>query len=343
MIRGIFYFMVYGFCGWVMECCYVRAGGGVWINRGFLHGPFIPLYGAGALLTIYVLQKAGRHPVLILLMAFIFLSILEYIVGWGLEKLFRTKWWDYSKRRFNIQGRVCLRNSCYWGVLGLFLMEVAQPWLEWLVREIPPEALRLAAGIFLLYFILDSAASIRRAADFNRILQELEVFGEKIQREAEDYRLRYEEKRLAYEAERNRRREEWRQAIEAAKQEMLLNLAENSEQVKLRMEQANEDLRLALANLKEELAETANQWEEAVKVYQERLKEGAEKILSRQEYRRRRHRIWRLTKAFPSMRQSGPVKGGGELLANFQDFLRETMGKAEGERGGKGGGPRRQG
>ena len=111
------YFIIYSFAGWVMESIFRSICEKKFINTGFLKGPFCPIYGIGAIIIYVFLSGFKDNIFLLFLMGFIVLSIWEYIVGVLLEKVFNTKYWDYSDHKFNFQGRVCLTNSIYWGFL----------------------------------------------------------------------------------------------------------------------------------------------------------------------------------------------------------------------------------
>ena len=104
-------FVAYSFLGWCCETTYCSIGAGHFINRGFLSGPVCPVYGFGAMAVILLLEPVKNSAALVFLLGMAVASVLEYITGWLLETLFHTKWWDYSTYRFNIHGRVCLRNS----------------------------------------------------------------------------------------------------------------------------------------------------------------------------------------------------------------------------------------
>ena len=97
----------YSVVGWIYEStlCSVRAH--KFINRGFLNGPYCPIYGWGAVLDILILGKV-QNPVLLFFLGAIVTCSLEYFTSYIMEKLFHARWWDYSKRKFNINGRVCL-------------------------------------------------------------------------------------------------------------------------------------------------------------------------------------------------------------------------------------------
>lgn len=101
------YFIIYSFLGWVMESIFRTFCEKKIINTGFLKGPFCPIYGIGAIIMITLLSGLKDAPVLLFLISFIVLTIWEYLVGVLLEKLFKTKYWDYSDHKFNYKGRIC--------------------------------------------------------------------------------------------------------------------------------------------------------------------------------------------------------------------------------------------
>ena len=134
----ILYIIIYSFLGWCLESIYKTIILKKPVNSGFLYGPFCPMYGIGAIIMIQ-LGKLSNNVVGIFLIAFIVFSVWEYIVAVILEKLFKTKYWDYSSLKFNIQGRVCLKNSIYWGILGVILMFIIQPNMSTFVSKIPQD------------------------------------------------------------------------------------------------------------------------------------------------------------------------------------------------------------
>lgn len=113
----LMYFIIYSILGWIMESVVRSVAEKKIINTGFLIGPLCPIYGFGACIMILFLSHLKNRIILLFAISVIVLSAWEYIVGVLLEKLFKTKYWDYSDHKFNIQGRVCLTNSICWGVI----------------------------------------------------------------------------------------------------------------------------------------------------------------------------------------------------------------------------------
>ena len=109
ILHIITYLIIYSFLGWVLESVSKTISQRKWVNSGFLKGPLCPIYGFGAIIMVLCLSFLKENIVILFIAAFIVLSVWEYIVGFFLEKVFKTKYWDYSNIKFNIHGRVCLK------------------------------------------------------------------------------------------------------------------------------------------------------------------------------------------------------------------------------------------
>ena len=156
------YFMIYSFLGWAMESTYVSINAKKWVNRGFINGPFCPIYGTGALLILLALKPVSDSILLLFLGGFVIATVVEYLIGLILEKLFHATWWDYSQKPFNIKGRVCLERSVEWGVLTAFVMRVVQPVIADFVAAIPRAWGEFAATLLLAYLAVDT--TIRKSS-----------------------------------------------------------------------------------------------------------------------------------------------------------------------------------
>ena len=149
------YFIIYAFLGWVSEDIYCGIGKRKFINRGFLYGPYCPIYGFGALLVLYPLLMISNHPVIVFIAGMIITSILEYSTSYIMEKLFATRWWDYSTYPFNIHGRVCLQNSLLFGLMCLVVVYGLHPLISDFVQSIPFDALLVFLFLFTVFFMID--------------------------------------------------------------------------------------------------------------------------------------------------------------------------------------------
>lgn len=151
----IIYFIIYSFIGWVIESTFKSLLFKKPINSGFLHGPFIPIYGVGAFVIVTFLSPFTNNIILLFFLGMIFLTIMEYIIGMVMEKMFNTSWWDYSDNPLNLNGKICLENSIYWGLLTVFLVKILHPAIMNCVTYIPNRYGTIAIIVFLVYFILD--------------------------------------------------------------------------------------------------------------------------------------------------------------------------------------------
>lgn len=185
IINILTYFIIYSFLGWVLESVFKTCLQKKLVNSGFLHGPFCPIYGIGAIIMYLGLNNAKEYPVLVFILGFIILSIWEYIVGWGLEKVFNTKYWDYSKNKFNIKGRVCLMNSMFWGILGVIFIYTINPFVESKMDYIPTSILLYLLIIIYAYLVIDAIISIIKVRNITIRLNKVKEIGKTIKEKLE--------------------------------------------------------------------------------------------------------------------------------------------------------------
>lgn len=156
IINLLTYFIIYSFLGWIMESVFRSIIEKKIINTGFLYGPFCPIYGIGAIIMFLFLNSFNNNIFLLFIISFIVLSIWEYIVGWILEVIFHTKYWDYSENKFNIQGRLCLLNSIFWGFLGVAFIKFIHPFIINLLIKIPQNITYISTIIIGIYILIDA-------------------------------------------------------------------------------------------------------------------------------------------------------------------------------------------
>lgn len=168
-------FFIYSVLGWVMESVYVGIKQKKVINRGFLIGPYCPIYGYGSLvIVLYLMQYKGNVVTVFLLTVFI-CSFLEYITSYLMEKIFKARWWDYSNERFNLEGRICGKNAILFGLGGLVIVYILHPIISLVLDWISPRWIMILSGIFFVIYITDSIVSfyvIRRLKKNLRNLNE---------------------------------------------------------------------------------------------------------------------------------------------------------------------------
>ena len=148
-------FFIFAAFGWVWELFFYYVQQGKFINRGFLHGPWLPIYGVGGLIVLIFLFVFRRKPVLHLIATVVLCGVVEYVGGWALETLFHQKWWDYSGYFLNINGRVCAEGLFVFGVAGMAFIYVLAPLLDNLIRKANQKILVPVEAVLLVIFIAD--------------------------------------------------------------------------------------------------------------------------------------------------------------------------------------------
>ncbi|MCI8833518.1 MAG: putative ABC transporter permease [Clostridia bacterium] len=173
------FFLVYSFAGWVLESVYKTICTKKFVNSGFLYGVFCPIYGIGALI-MYLFLSICNNPITVFLTGFVVLSVWEYIVSWGIEKIFHETYWDYSNYKFNINGRVCLLNSIFWGVLGVIFTYIVHPLVEIQIIKINDILLIVITVTLLIIMLIDAIISIIKLNDISKKLETIKEIRKEI-------------------------------------------------------------------------------------------------------------------------------------------------------------------
>ena len=152
-------FITYAFLGWCIEVVLKYIQFKRFINRGFLIGPWLPIYGWGALLITILLQKYNSDPVVLFFLGIVVCSILEYSTSYILEKIFRARWWDYSTKKFNINGRICLDTMIPFGIGGVLINCYINPILFSIYQGMNITVLNVIVLIIIFIFLIDNIVS----------------------------------------------------------------------------------------------------------------------------------------------------------------------------------------
>ena len=153
-------YIIYSFIGWVIEVIATSKDNKGFVNRGFLIGPYCPIYGTCALLMILILPNQ-KNIFLLFLMSLLICSISEYLTSYVMEKLFKARWWDYSSRRFNLNGRICLKMSLGFGLLGVILVRYVNPFITSYLIKIPNNIVDIIFYILIIIFAIDNIISFK--------------------------------------------------------------------------------------------------------------------------------------------------------------------------------------
>lgn len=170
-------FTVFAFIGWIIESVFVSILEKKIVNTGFLHGFFCPIYGFGGILiiiafeyimsifsNIYLGNFAG------IIASILLVTILEYITGYMLEKVFHCKWWDYSNDFANLHGYICLKNSLIWGTLAILLVKVEYPFVIGMINYLTVSVKFYISTIILAYFIFDTSFSVIETLNLRKVI-----------------------------------------------------------------------------------------------------------------------------------------------------------------------------
>ncbi len=171
--QWLLFFFIYCFFGWIIESTFVSVKNRHFVNRGFLQIPMLPLYGSGAIIMLWLSLPVEDNVLLVFIFGMIGASVLEYVTGYVMERLFKMKYWDYSKNPFNINGYVCLGTSIAWGFLTIALTEFIHKPIEQLVLGLNTIACIIIVVIVGIVFITDVIISTKEALDLGRVLESM--------------------------------------------------------------------------------------------------------------------------------------------------------------------------
>ena len=158
-------FFIYSVAGWIMECTLGVIQKHKFVNRGFLIGPYCPIYGIGVVGVTLLLSRFSNNIILLFILSTVLCGSLEYFTSYIMEKIFKARWWDYSNNKFNINGRVCLETLIPFGVLSALILRITNPFILETLKAISPSILNWISVVLLLIYITDILVS------FNIILR----------------------------------------------------------------------------------------------------------------------------------------------------------------------------
>ncbi|WRS27744.1 putative ABC transporter permease [Oscillospiraceae bacterium MB08-C2-2] len=172
----VLYLAAYSVIGWICETIYCSVGQRKFINRGFLNGPYCPIYGVGGVIILAVTQPFAPWPPLVFAAAMVAASILEYFTSWLMEEMFQIRWWDYSHMRFNLRGRICLLNSLLFGGMGLAAVYLLHPLASGLIGKIPSDIQRVVASLVVVVFLWDLLVTLNGLLGLSQSMKKLREY-----------------------------------------------------------------------------------------------------------------------------------------------------------------------
>lgn len=258
-------FMIYSVLGWCLEVTCKLIDYKKFINRGFMVGPYCPIYGCGAIAITWLLYRYAYDPVVLFVMTTVTCGILEYLTSYFMEKLFKARWWDYSKRKFNINGRVCLGTLIPFGIFGIILTYVSNPFFIWLLNKLSIHSLNSISIIFSSIFLIDFIVSAVVIFSFRKTSEDVNKEGisdntEQITEKVKAILLNksWLHRRLikAYPS---------LIAIKSKIKQIKDNIKENVDEVKTNINEKKEDLKNNIIEKKNEISNTISEKKEDLK------------------------------------------------------------------------------
>lgn len=240
-VQWILFFFFYCLAGWIWESCYVSVRKKRWVNRGFLHGPWLPIYGFGAVIILWLVLPVRESLILTYLVGMIGATVLEYVTGVLMEFLFHVRYWDYSDQPFNLNGHICLGVSLAWGGFSVLMVRVIHEPVANLILRIPDTAAVILTIVLLILFAADVADSVKVALNLRKLLEKIEEGSTRL-------------------AELERKLQEAVHAAELGRRRLEESRQKSLEEGKLRLEEGKqrvEESKLRFAQEREHLAEEA--------------------------------------------------------------------------------------
>ena len=274
----VWIFFVYAFLGWCTEVSYAALVSGRFVNRGFLNGPWCPVYGFGVVIVLAGLEPLRSNLLLLFLGSVALTSALEWLTGFVLEKLFHQRWWDYSDQPFNLGGYICLRFSIAWGLACLFVVEILHPTVVFLIRLIPHEVGLVILVMLCVGMCVDLTATVSTITKMNRQLSQVDELAARIRTMSNQLGEQLADR-----------------VLDAAQRgsDFGENLAKGREE----LQNGLEDLRDTLDGMKERLDQYRDQGREQMERELDELRDRLDEAMNRRILGQRR-----LMRAFPRMR-----------------------------------------
>lgn len=181
----LWFFAIYSVIGWIIEVAYHAVTMGKVVNRGFLNGPLCPVYGSGVLMVFAALNVFGElfgfdpdvenmSAWALFTVGIVFATLVEFVAGFLLDKIFHARWWDYRDRKFNLNGYICLQFSLIWGMAIAFVLRVVHPTFDALVGKIPEGIGSVLLGVFYVIFLIDLVLTVMSVLKMNEQLRKME-------------------------------------------------------------------------------------------------------------------------------------------------------------------------
>ena len=260
MLKGIeiyiLLFFTYSFLGWVMESI-----GGIlkvkkFVNRGFLIGPYCPVYGTGVVLISILLKNYTEDIFALFILSTVICGLLEYTTSYIMEKLFNARWWDYTNRKFNINGRICLETLIPFGIAGTTIICLINPFFINIYLKIPDLARDIITIILSFLFVIDIILSFKIIISFKgetyKEKDNTEEIGNKVKDKAEDVLMKAESDVIIFSRRLKVKGLKFQRTVKYHRTKMIGTLTESPRELAEKIRMQREAITERLINKKDE-------------------------------------------------------------------------------------------
>ena len=168
-------FFIYSVIGWIVESTYVSIKEKKFVDRGFLIGPYCPIYGLGSLVIIFYIEQYKNNIITVFFLSVIICSILEYLTSYLMEKIFKARWWDYSNEKFNLNGRICGKNALLFGLGGIIILYLLNPLLNTIITPLNKNIFLIIIITCLIFFLTDTIVSFNIINKFKQTVNNIDL------------------------------------------------------------------------------------------------------------------------------------------------------------------------
>ena len=283
----LFYFMIYSFAGWCGEVVFATIRHGKFVNRGMLHGAYCPIYGFGLIIVIACLTPIKDSWLLLFVGSAALTTVLEFITGFVLDKIFGRRWWDYSNKKFNIGGYICPQFTVVWGLACLAIMKVVQPAIAFAVGLIWKPLGIIILCLFHAAIITDvilTFPEVKKLRNEIRLIDELEkqltAVSDSIGSGLSDktsQAVEFSKEHGITHEEMQKKADELKTRLETASDGVKQRNAERLSEIKDNASERREELTARVNELNEKLSELKAKHKRLYKAFPS-LKEGREKL-----------------------------------------------------------------
>lgn len=214
IVQWSLFFYLYCFLGWCIESTIVSFDRKRLVNRGFLHGPWLPLYGSGALIVLICSLPLRQSVLLVYLAGMLGATVLEYFTGWAMELILKVRYWDYSNSPFNLNGYICLKSSLFWGFLSIIMTYIIHPLIEQIILLINPVLLAVIFVVLTILFVTDLYSSAKSVLGMQKFMESIK----KIREEIEEIKVEFAESSIG-------KKEEIESLVKSKRDELELKIA----------------------------------------------------------------------------------------------------------------------